>query len=51
VSSERYSVSLEEVELRWSMDDVWTAHQVLDMHEDAATLAHNEAVIASRRPR
>lgn len=33
------------------MDDVWTAHQVLDLHDDAATLAHNEAIMASRRAR
>jgi hypothetical protein len=34
VSSTRFSVSLEEVETRWSMLDLWDANRVLDMFDE-----------------
>ena len=42
VSSERYSVSLIELEAEWTMADVESAHLTLDVLEDAETLATPE---------
>ena len=45
MSSERFSVSLVEVETQWSLDDLMDAHDVLDALERA------EAEAAKRRPK
>ena len=34
VSSGRIHVSLIEIQTQWSIEDVWQAHQVLDLHEE-----------------
>jgi hypothetical protein len=38
VASERFSASLTEIEERWSMCDVLTAHQVLDLYADLESM-------------
>lgn len=43
MSSERFSVSLVEVETQWSLDDLWAAHAVLDALEHADWLASEGA--------
>lgn len=39
VSSERLKAGLVEVETQWSLDDVWDAHEVLDLHEESEAKA------------
>jgi len=42
-SSPRYSSSLEEIESRWSIVDLWDANRVLDAYEEAERLAAKRA--------
>jgi len=34
-SSEKYSSGLQEIRWQWTLDDVWDAHTVLDLIEEA----------------
>lgn len=39
-SSDHYSSGLREIETDWSVDDVVSAHDVIDAHEEASRLAN-----------
>lgn len=47
VSSERFSVSLYEIENGWTLDQVLDAHDVLDMYHDAEVMSANQHYLES----
>lgn len=48
VSSERFNVSLYELENGWTLDQVMDAHDVLDMFHDFDVLGANQSYLESR---
>ena len=42
VASDKIQVSLIEIQTQWSVDDMWQAHEVLDMYQELEARAHKE---------